>query len=528
MAVSKSTTDTTNRAGGLAYSLSPKHQLAQLAATGTLDGNAFASKDGSLAKILELAQAIDDPAYLARLALYAREKAFMKDMPAALMLILSKRSTELFHQVFDRVIDNGRVLRTFFTMLRSGEYGRKSLSYSLQRAFQRWFQNASVGSLLSASIGDKPSLRDVLRLARPTPRDNARRALYGWLAAQPVERWAPATADDLPKEIRALVAFRAAETGDEQLEILEEYRFRWDLLADSVKDVCVWKAIARQMGPMALRMNLNTLKRHGVLDDPTLVVEVSQRLQDADEIRASRQFPYQYYAAWANATEVPGAIREALHAAAEIACGNVPQLPGPVVIGLDVSGSMSSSVMSKGAGHVSKIRCIDVAAVFAAAILRRNPDSAIVPFDTGAHSTAIDPNTSILSLAGTLAAYGGGGTDCSIPLKHANSTLKNRAFSGCIVVSDNESWVGEGRRQSTATLTQWDGFIKNQRRLQGGAYSAPKLVCIDINPHGTAQAPERADILNVGGFSDAVFSMVSAFMDDREGRFVAEVEAMVI
>jgi len=33
-----------------------------------------------------------------------------------------------------------------------------------------------------------------------------------------------------------------------------------------------------------------------------------------------------------------------LHKAAEIACGNVPELPGPVVIGLDVSGSMGSPV----------------------------------------------------------------------------------------------------------------------------------------------------------------------------------------
>ena len=30
-------------------------------------------------------------------------------------------------------------------------------------------------------------------------------------------------------------------------------------------------------------------------------------------------------------------------------------------------------------------RCVDVAALFAAAILRRNPDSVVVPFDTQAY-----------------------------------------------------------------------------------------------------------------------------------------------
>ena len=54
-------------------------------------------------------------------------------------------------------------------------------AYSLQRAAQRWLNSASVEKLLSVSIGNDPSLRDVLRLARPTPVDNARRALFGWL-----------------------------------------------------------------------------------------------------------------------------------------------------------------------------------------------------------------------------------------------------------------------------------------------------------------------------------------------------------
>ena len=109
---------------------------------------------------------IDDNVFLAKLAVYARERAFMKDMPAALLVALSNRDPQPMHQVFDRVVDNGRVLRTLLQMIRSGQFGRKSLSYSLQRAFQRWLNEASVGMLLSGSIGDRPSLRDVLRLAR--------------------------------------------------------------------------------------------------------------------------------------------------------------------------------------------------------------------------------------------------------------------------------------------------------------------------------------------------------------------------
>ena len=77
-----------NEAGGLAYKLEPKHALAQVAATGTF-GNAFySSAETQLDEV-------DDNQYLAKLALYAREKAFMKDMPAALLVALSVRDTKL-------------------------------------------------------------------------------------------------------------------------------------------------------------------------------------------------------------------------------------------------------------------------------------------------------------------------------------------------------------------------------------------------------------------------------------------------
>jgi len=223
--------------------------------------------------------------------------------------------------------------------------------------------------------------------------------------------------------------------------------------------------------------------------------------------------------------EVPQKIKAALHEAAEIACGNVPELPGPIVIGLDVSGSMSMPVTgNRGRGATSKMRCVDVAALFAAAILRRNPESVVIPFDTSAYEAKVDPSDSVLSLADRLARFGGGGTDCSLPLAAANSRYASRKFAGCVLVSDNESWVGTGRGGSTAVMTEWQAFVRNQVRLHGKDFAGPKLVCIDLQPNTSTQAPERADILNVGGFSDAVLGVVAAFLADDAGRFVAEVE----
>jgi 60 kDa SS-A/Ro ribonucleoprotein len=74
-------------------------------------------------------------------------------------------------------------------------------------------------------------------------------------------------------------------------------------------------------------------------------------------------------------------------------------------------------------------------------------------------------------------------------------------------------------------MTAWETFVAHHRKLAGSA-ADPKLVCIDLQPYQTVQACERADIMNIGGFSDAVFNVISAFLADNNQRFVAEVEAI--
>jgi 60 kDa SS-A/Ro ribonucleoprotein len=62
------------------------------------------------------------------------------------------------------------------------------------------------------------------------------------------------------------------------------------------------------MGPQALRMNLNTLLRHDVFKngnkpDDAMIDYVAGRIADPEAIRRSRQFPYQFLAAYLNAAD---------------------------------------------------------------------------------------------------------------------------------------------------------------------------------------------------------------------------------
>ena len=67
--------------------------------------------------------------------------------------------------------------------------------------------------------------------------------------------------------------------------------------------------------------------------------------------------------------------------------------------------------------------------------------------------------------------------------------------------------------------------MKNQRALQG-KLATSRLVCIDLQAYATTQAPDRNDILNIGGFSDAVFEVLAAFFTADPTRFVTEIEAV--
>ena len=57
-----------------------------------------------------------------------------------------------------------------------------------------------------------------------------------------------------------------------------------------------------------------------------------------------------------------------------------------------------------------------------------------------------------------------------------------------------------------AMMSEWNAF--KQRNPNA------RLACIDVQPYRTV-ATERADILNVGGFSDEVFSVISEFAAGR-------------
>jgi len=480
--------DTVNREGAAAYAYGPEAKLAQLAATGTLSDNFYGVAETQLADVLQAAQAVD-PYFVAQAAIYARRSGAMKDMPALLAAYLTVADPDLAVPVFSRTIDNGRMLRTFVQIMRSGQVGRTSLGSRPKRLVQRWLEQASMPQLMAAATGKDPSLADVVRMVHPKSADAARKAFYGWLIGRPYDAAA------LPAEIAAFEAWKA----DRSLP-LPPVPFEWlTALPLTAED---WAVLSTRIGWQALRMNLNTLGRNGAFDVAGVTQAVAARLTDADAIAKVRPMPYQLMVALGQAGDgVPLKVQAALEDALEQSLVRVPSVPGRIVVCPDVSGSMSSPATGYRKGASSKVRCIDVAALVAAAMLRTNREARVMPFEQSVVELKLEANARVAANATKLAAIGGGGTNVSAPLAMLNA--ERAKVDLVVIVSDNESWVDASRRGSTATMQEWN---KLKTRNPGA-----KLVCVDIQPYGTTQAQSRADILNVGGFSDAVFDTIARF-----------------
>ncbi len=481
--------DTVNKAGGSAFSMADEAALAQYACTGTFNDTYYAKAETQLKETLALAQKVS-PEFLAKTAVYAREKGFMKDMPAFLLAVLSVRDVELFKKTFPKVIDNGKMLRNFVEIMRSGAVGRKSLGSAPKKAIRAWLQGRKDHQLFRDSVGDKPSLADVIKMVHPTPEGKTREALYAYLIGKTLT-------DEQRKALPSVVAQWEAFKKDSTSVEVPDVDFR--MLSSLPLTEKQWSKIAEKAQWMMTRMNLNTFERHGVFKDAKMVKLIADRLASKEEVKKARAFPYQLLAAYMNAeATVPTTIRNALQQAMEHAVENVPTYQGKVYVCIDVSGSMSSPITGHRAGATSKMSCRDVAALYASCVLRKNPDAEVIVFDDRARRLSLNGFDSIMTNAQKISTPGGG-TNCAAPV----AMLNREKVKGdlIIMISDNESWAHP--YGSSGLQGEWDVFKARNKDA--------KMVCIDIQIESTVQAKSRKDTLNIGGFSDQVFEVINAF-----------------
>lgn len=501
---------------------SPTYILAHYAATGCLNGTYYADAECQREQIIQLCDEVA-PEFIAKTALFAHstdQSERSKNLAVLLCAMLSVRDTELLKTVFPHVINDVPMLRRFVHIMRSGVVGRKSLGTVPKRLIQQWFDERSDDELFAASAEGNPSLADIFKLVHPKPTSTSRKALYGYLLDREYAM------NDLHGLAQEYEVFKRS-TGNPYLErTIPNVSFQ--LLTTLDLTVKEWTTIALNASWQTLQANLHIFARRGVFGDRAVAQQLAKRLLDESAIRKSGILPYQLLVAFQAASVlerehsngiqngiqngIPSVIQNALHDAMEIATENVPAVEGQIYVCVDVSGSMQSPISANHKSTAGGVRCIDAAALLATALLRKNSNAELVAFEQDVVRVKFNPQDSVMTNAQKLASLNGGGTNCSAALKHLNA--RNASGDLVVFVSDTDSWIdGNLSRQpnrAAVFLKEWKMFCERNIKAQ--------LVCLDIQPNRmikTAEATEHGDILNVGGFSDDVFSVVSEFAAGR-------------
>lgn len=493
--------DTINPAGAPAFALKSKEKLVNLAVNGFINDTYYTSAD----QIVEmLSDAVNEvsPEFAAKTAIYAKTKGAIKDAPAYILAAISKgEHMEVVRRAFPKVISNGKMLRNYVQVIRSGKTKRTSFGSGPKKLVNKWLLSRNDRQLLNDSIGNSPSLKDVILLTHPNTSE--REAIFKYILGFNVPK------TKLPAILKSLENARSGK-GKVNWELLAELDFRH---VDNIPELPIdfWNAWAERCSYHALRMNLNTLQRKGAFKDAAFTKMIANRLTDEDEIKKANQFPFQFFAAYSNTTDLPAAITRALKKAFEISMKaySVP-LPENGVILIDGSGSMYTPITGVTSGKSSVITCAQTAALFGCFAAKNVTNPTIAVFENRVKPQSITVTDDPLSFADKLTA--GGGTNTHAALEYAYKQNPDFVY----VVSDNEGWVRESVYDNSHNVIK--AMVKQNPKI--------KIVLHNIVPGMTTPSKTTKNVLNIGGFSNDLMEKIAAFVNNENSmeKIISEIE----
>lgn len=364
------------------------------------------------------------------------------------------------------------------------------------------------------------SHRDLLRLSHPTTTDPRRRAVFDWICD-------PTRADRerLPELIKAHETAMASTDVKEIARLVTEHKLPWEALPDhALREPAVWEALTPHTGYTALMRNLGRLSNIELLKSLSpFVGEVTKRLSDPVAIRESRVHPFSILQAMATYKAGRGfrgdmrwqpvpAVVDVLDGAFYSAFGNVEPSGRNVMIALDVSGSMMSSVLN------SFLSCREAAAAMALITLNVEPNTVVTAFCANdprwrftwgdgrkrqpISELALSPRMRLDTVVSEMRRQDFGGTDCALPMIYA--TEKDLPIDAFVIYTDNETWAGA--IHPTQALRAYREKSGRQARLVATAFATV---------HYSVADPQDSGQLDVVGFDASAPQVISDFVAGR-------------
>ncbi|HLA45331.1 MAG TPA: TROVE domain-containing protein, partial [Aggregatilineales bacterium] len=505
--------DGVNHEGFPTFHRSLEEAYLQVLLTNTLGGTFYASSNELFKGSLELhaQMAAENPAFMARALVYARNEGLMRLQPIIGLAYLAKANRELFHRIFNRVILTPGDLSDFVEIVR-GDVTPGGMGRSIKRAVNTWLNSMSeYHAIKYGSGGQGYSLRDILRVSHPKAINSTQDTIFTWLTDR--EKWMESGKQGLTPQINAFERIKrlnlnAADAQALARSIIEEGRLPYEVVTGVIKpDVATWMALMRQMPYFALLRHLNTLQGAGVFKDGENAYYAAERLIHEKAIHGSKILPFRLFMAnrmFTPQTAVESLISDALLQAMDTAFANLPDLPGDICIAPDVSSSMSGQTEAR-----SKTQFIDIAGIFAGALVKKTQKALVMPFHTGVRDVQLSRHDSVMSNAQKIRQLMGGGTAISAPISEmAARKTKVDVFIG---ITDNEEWAVDHHGEF--------GFLNTWREYKRRFAPEAKAFLLTIAPYRHAVAPkDEPDVHYIYGWSDSVLKYISLTLSGMENQ----------
>ena len=449
------TNKTVNKSGHVAYKMRDKEKLISQVLTSFFNEKKFYGDNSAEMQKTIKSVIASDPAFVAKLAVFARREFNMRSVSHILIAHLAH---EIEGKPFVRGAVKAVTLRgddvTEIMACYLSMFG-KPIPNALKKGISDAMQGFDEYTLAKyKGNGKEVKMRDLLCLCRPTPKNEAQSDL-----------WKRLLNDELEIPV----------TWETELSANGNNKETWEKLIESGK-----------VGYMALLRNLRNI----LTANPSNLEKVLSTIEDPERVRKSKQLPFRYLSAYKELAGIGGSrVFDVLENAIEASIENVPKLAGTTVIAVDTSGSMGCAVSAK-----SKVKCYEIAMLLGLIANKICDNSIFYTFDTRVEKYSLSKRSGILSTV-TYQSRCGGGTYMHLPFEQMINEKINA--DRIIVLSDNECNGGWSSRPVQI-------YADQSRKATGNDIW---VHAIDLQGYGTQQF-HGAKTNIIAGWSEKVFDFI--------------------
>lgn len=456
-----------------------------------------------------------------------------KNDPAifALALVATHGNAEAKALAFQNL---GKVCRIGTHLFHFAEYvnALRGWGRGLRNAVGRWYISREADQLAHQAVKyqqrDGWSHGDLLRLAHPKAPSVRHDAVFRWmlggssashgansLGEREVKRKVRgedriakySAVGELPELIGAFEQAKRATRAGEIVKLIDEF----DLPREAVptqwlNEVTVWEALLERMPMTAMIRNLGKMTSLGLIKPfSDAKSQIVRKLKDETALKRARIHPLAVLVAqkiyaqgrgdkgaltWSPVSAVVDALDEAFYASFQ----NVEPCSKPVLLALDVSGSMGGSMI---AGSCLSAR--EASAAMALITAASEPEYHIVGFSGGMVTLDISPRMRLDKVIQRISGLPFDRTDCAQPMLYAQREhLRVAAF---ITYTDSETWAGNIHPAQAL------------RRYRSEFVADAKAVVVGMTSNGfTLADPNDRGMMDVVGFDTTAPAVIADFV----------------